>query len=48
MIIIKFFCNWTSDEAILDIILNSYDWDIDINYKSKYTFTCKKINIKGS
>lgn len=42
MIIIKFFCNWATDEEILNTILTSYDWNIDPNYKSKYSFSCKK------
>ena len=31
MIIIKFFCNWTTDEEILNTILTNYDWNIDPN-----------------
>ena len=42
MIIIKFFCNWATEEEIINTILTSYDWNIDPNYKLKYSFSCKK------
>lgn len=38
MIKIKFF-GWTSSEKLMNVILNYYDWDKDINYNYKYCFT---------
>lgn len=39
MIKIKFF-GWTSSKNLMDIILKYYDFNNDVNFNSKYCFTC--------